>query len=138
VGIHVDLVNLEQATTDGRVRKWNFDLVISGHGGLLGDARILNMMINPEFMGSKSARFGDNKELHRLLQAQLAEMDMDKRKALVCRIQEIYADEVPAISLYYPASMAAYNPKKGIRWYYTKGGISIGIPIAQNKMSLIK
>ena len=138
VGIHVDLVNLEQATADGRVRKWNFDLAISGHGGLLGDARILNMMINPEFMGSKSARFGANKELHRLLKAQLAEMDMAKRKALVYRIQEIYADEVPAISLYYPASMAAYNPKKGIRWYYTRGGISIGIPIAQNKMSLIK
>ena len=138
VGIHVDLVNLEQATADGRIRKWNFDLAISGHGGLLGDARILNMMINPEFMGSKSARFGANKELHRLLKAQLAEMDMAKRKALVYRIQEIYADEVPAISLYYPASMAAYNPKKGIRWYYTRGGISIGIPIAQNKMSLIK
>jgi len=89
-------------------------------------------------MGSKSARFGANKELNRLLQAQLAEMDMAKRKALVYRIHEIYADEVPAISLYYPASMAAYNPKKGIRWYYTRGGISIGIPIAQNKMSLIK
>jgi len=45
---------------------------------------------------------------------------------------------VPAMSLYYPTSMAAYNPEKGIKWYYTKGGISIGIPIAQNKMSLIK
>jgi peptide/nickel transport system substrate-binding protein len=45
---------------------------------------------------------------------------------------------LPAISLYYPASMAAYNPDKGIVWFYTKGGISKGIPIPQNKMSLIK
>jgi peptide/nickel transport system substrate-binding protein len=139
LGIHVDLVNLEQATTDGRVRKWDFDLAISGHGGLLGDARILNRMINPKFTGSvNSARFGANKELLKLLKLQIAEMNVSKRRALVYKIQEIYADELPAISLYYPASMAAYNPKQGIRWYYTKGGISLGIPIAQNKMSLVK
>ncbi|MBW1714773.1 MAG: peptide-binding protein [Deltaproteobacteria bacterium] len=139
VGIHVNLVNLEQATTDGRVKKWDFDLAISGHGGLLGDARILNRMINPKFTGSvNSARFGENKQLIRLLRLQIAEMDTAKRKALVYKIQEIYADELPAISLYYPTSMAAYNPKKGIRWYYTKGGISLGIPIAQNKMSLVR
>lgn len=139
VGIQVDLVNMEQATTDGRVKKWNFDLAISGHGALLGDARILNRMINPKFTGSvNSARFGANKKLLNLLKAQIAEMDTAKRKALVQKIQEIYANEVPAISLYYPASMAAYNPKKGIKWYYTQGGISLGIPIAQNKMSLIK
>ncbi|MBW1911162.1 MAG: peptide-binding protein [Deltaproteobacteria bacterium] len=139
VGIRVDLVNMEQATTDGRVKKWDFDLAISGHGGLLGDARILNRMILPKVTGSvNSARFGANKELLKLLKAQVTEMDISKRKAIVCKIQEIYADELPAISLYYPASMAAYNPKKGIRWYYTEGGISLGIPIAQNRMSLVK
>ena len=139
VGIRVDLINLEQATADGRVRKWDFDLAISGHGALLGDARVLNRMISPKFKGSvNSARFGTNKELLKLLKDQITEMDVKKRMALVYKIQEIYADELPAISLYYPTSMAAYNPKKGIKWYYTKGGISIGIPIAQNKMSLIK
>ena len=139
VGIKIDLVNMEQATTDARVKKWDFDLAISGHGGLLGDARILNRMINPKVTGSvNSARFGANKDLLKLLKAQIAEMDTEKRKALVYKIQEIYADEVPAISLYYPASMAAYNPIKGIKWYYTQGGIGFGIPIAQNKMSLVK
>jgi peptide/nickel transport system substrate-binding protein len=73
-----------------------------------------------------------------LLKAQMLEMDPEKRKALVYRCQEIYADELPAISLYYPDSMAAYNPGKGIRWYYTQGGIALGIPIAQNKMSLVR
>jgi peptide/nickel transport system substrate-binding protein len=138
-GIQVDLVNLEQATTDAKVRNWEFDLAISGHGGLLGDARILNRMINPKVTGSvNSARYGANKELLGLLKAQVAEMDAEKRKALVFKIQEIYADELPAISLYYPASMSAYNPKKGIQWFYTKGGIALGIPIPQNKMSVIK
>ena len=138
-GIRVDLVNMEQATTDGRIKKWDFDVAISGHGGLLGDARILNRMILPKDTGSvNSARFGANEELVKLLEAQVAEMDIAKRKAIVFSVQELYADEIPAIPLYYPASMAAYNPKKGIRWFYTQGGISLGIPIAQNKMSLIK
>ncbi|MBW1803100.1 MAG: peptide-binding protein [Deltaproteobacteria bacterium] len=138
-GIRVELINMEQTTADARVRKWDFDLAISGHGGLLGDASVLNRMISPEYKGSvNSARYGANQELLRLLNAQIAEMDVEKRKPLVFRIQDIYADELPAISLYYPLTMAAYNPDKGVKWFYTKGGIAIGIPIAQNKMALIK
>jgi peptide/nickel transport system substrate-binding protein len=139
IGIQVDLVNLEQSTADAKVRNWDFDLAITGHGGLLGDAMILDQMINPKLVGSvNSARYGANRELLELLDSQMTEMDVDKRKILVYKIQSIYADELPAISLYYPASMTAYNPQKGIEWYYTKGGIALGIPIAQNKMSLIK
>lgn len=138
-GIRVDLIHLEQATTDAKVKKWDFNFAISGHGGLLGDARILNRMINPKVTGSvNSARFGANKELLKLLKDQVTQMGIEKRKSLVFRIQEIYADELPAISLYYPASMSAYNPKKGIKWYYTHGGIGLGIPISQNKRSLLK
>jgi peptide/nickel transport system substrate-binding protein len=140
VGIHVDLVNLEQTTTDVKIRNWDFQLAISGHGGLLGDPMILERMIEPgSTSGSvNSARYDANEELLELLKAQMLEMDPEKRKALVYRCQEIYADELPAISLYYPDSMAAYNPGKGIRWYYTQGGIALGIPIAQNKMSLVR
>jgi peptide/nickel transport system substrate-binding protein len=139
-GIRVDLVNLEQATADSRVKNWEFDLAVSGHGGISGDARILNEMISSQYgAGSvNSARYDVNPELNKLLEEQMLEMDEERRKALVHRIQAVYADELPAISLYYPASMAAYNPDKGIVWFYTKGGISKGIPIAQNKMSLIK
>jgi peptide/nickel transport system substrate-binding protein len=140
VGIQVDLVNMDQATTDSRVKNWDFDLALSGHGGIGGDARILNEMIASEYgAGSvNSARYDANPELNKLLQAQMLEMEQEKRKAIVFRIQEIYAEDLPAISLYYPDSMAAYNPDKGIEWFYTRGGISKGIPIPQNKMSLIK
>lgn len=140
IGIHMELVNMEQATTDGRVKNWDFDLAVSGHGGICGDARILNEMISSHYgAGSvNSARYDANPELNKLMENQILEMNQDKRKAIVFKIQEIYAEDVPAISLYYPDSMAAYNPDKGIQWYYTRGGISKGIPIPQNKMSLIK
>ena len=140
VGIKVDLLNLEQATTDSKVKGWDFDMAISGHGGITGDPRILNEMISSKYgAGSvNSAKYDASEELNSLLDAQLAEMDQEKRKEIVFKIQEVYAQELPAICLYYPKSMAAYNPAKGVEWYFTKGGISKGIPIPQNKMSLLK
>ncbi|MCF8061238.1 MAG: peptide-binding protein [Deltaproteobacteria bacterium] len=137
-GIQVDLVHLEQATADARILGWEFDLAVSGHGGLLGDARVLNRMIHPDITGSvNSARYGVSAEPLEPMEAQVREMDPERRTALVHRTQRLYAEELPAISLYYPASMAACNPEKGVRWFYTHGGIALGIPIPQNKLSLI-
>jgi len=136
-GIKVNLINQEQATADGRIKNWDFDLAISGHGGLLGDAIILSRMISPKSESVNSARFGSNEELLKLLKKQSTEMDEAKRKKLVYKIQEIYADELPAISLYYPSSRVAYNPGKGIKWFFTPGGIGSGIPYATNKAALI-
>ncbi len=140
VGIRVELVNMEQATTDSRVKNWDFDLAVSGHGGISGDPRILNEMISSEYgAGSvNSARYDANDDLNRLMEAQMVEMERDKRKELVFEIQRVYAEDLPAISLYYPDTMAAYDPNRGVTWFYTKGGISKGIPIPQNKMSLIE
>jgi len=140
VGIRVDLVNLEQATTDSKVRNWDFDLAASGHGGVSGDPRILNEMISSKYGAASvnSARYDSDPELNRLLEAQLLEMDEDRRKAIVFHIQEAHARTLPAIPLYCPDSMSAFNPGKGVAWYYTPGGISKGIPIPQNKMSLIR
>jgi peptide/nickel transport system substrate-binding protein len=140
VGIKAELFNQEQTTTDSRVKNRNFDLAISGHGGLAGDPRILAEMILSKYgAGSvNSAKYDACQELNQVLEAQMVEMDPDKRKALVFKAQELFARELPAMPLYYPDSMAAYNPDKGVDWYYTKGGISKGIPIPQNKMSLIK
>jgi len=140
VGMQVELLNLEQATTDSRVKNWDFDLAVSGHGGLSGDPRILSELISSKYgAGSvNSAKYDANEELNRLMDAQIVEMDPAKRKKIVFRIQELHAEDLPAICLYYPASMAAYNPKKGVTWFYTKAGICKGIPIPQNKQSLIR
>jgi peptide/nickel transport system substrate-binding protein len=140
IGIEIELINMEQTTIDNKILNWDFDLALTGHGGINGDARILNEMIS-SYHGAgsvNSTRYDDDPELNRLLEAQMMEMDPDRRKIIVYRIQEIYAEILPAISLYYPVSLSAYNPEKGITWFYTKGGISKGIPIAQNKMSLIQ
>jgi peptide/nickel transport system substrate-binding protein len=137
VGIRVRALALEPTTADQRVRSFDFELAISGHGGISGDPRGLNELILPAAGSVNSSHYDRSPELNQLLAAQLAEMDPAKRVALVHRIQELVAEELPAIPLYYPAAMTAFRPAKGIRWFYTPGGLARGVPIAQNKLALL-
>ncbi len=139
-GIRIKLVAMEQTAADSLIKNWQFDLAVSGHGGLTGDPAGLNEYILPEEGADNvnSARFGANAELTTLLREQIREMDPEKRKQMIFAVQELYAEELPAISLYYPEFTAAYAPEKGVAWFYTKGGVSgRGIPLPQNKMALI-
>jgi len=133
IGITVDFQTLEGKTVDAKVSEWDFDLSIYGHGGLY-EASILNKVITGK--GFNSARYTENAALNQLLVAQLAEMDHTQREALVDQIQEVYADEVPALTLYYPDSYWAHEGT--VRLFYTQGGIASGIPIPLNKLCFIE
>jgi peptide/nickel transport system substrate-binding protein len=137
-GIKVDLQNLEKTAADSRIKAWDFELAISGHGGLLGDPILLNGFMGAETGSMNSARYEGSEELRRLLAAQVREMDKEKRKQLVWEVQKLYAEELPALPLYYPRSMSAYNPAKGVKWDYTPGGIGNGVPTTQNKLFLVR
>jgi peptide/nickel transport system substrate-binding protein len=137
-GIKVDLQNLEKTAADSRIKAWDFELAISGHGGLLGDPILLNGFMGAETGSMNSARYEGSEELRRLLTAQVREMDKEKRKQLVWEVQKLYAEELPALPLYYPRSMSTYNPAKGIKWDYTPGGVGNGMPTAQNKLFLVR
>ncbi len=140
VGIQVDLTSLETKVVDQKVINWDFDLVISGHGGIGGDPKILYEKVI-QVPGSKvspnTARYNKSEELNSLLDDLMHEMDPEKRQEAVYEAQNVYARELPAISLYYPTWYYAYNPDAGVEWFYTIGGVSKGIPIPQNKMAMI-
>ena len=132
-GIEVDFTTLEGTTIDARVLNWQFDLAIYGHGGLY-EPSILPKVITEE--GFNSARYTENETLNQLLEDQLHEMDHEERLELVYQIQEIYADELPALSLYYPDWYWAHDGS--VNMYYTQGGIATGIPVATNKMAFLE
>ncbi|HUW67029.1 MAG TPA: ABC transporter substrate-binding protein [Candidatus Nanoarchaeia archaeon] len=140
IGIQIDLISLETKIVDQKVINWNFDLAISGHGGIGGDPKILYEKVI-QVPGSKAspntARYDKSEELNSLLDDLMHEMDPVKRQEAVYEAQNIYARELPAISLYYPTWYYAYNPDAGVEWFYTLGGIAKGIPIPQNKMAMI-
>ena len=133
IGIKVDLSTLEGKTVDAKVLNWQFDLAIYGHGGLY-EPSILNKVILGE--GFNSARYQANETLNQLLAEQLAEMDYEQRKALVQEIQAVYAEDVPALTLYYPDWYWAHDGTVGL--YYTQGGVASGVPIPLNKMAFVK
>ena len=133
MGIKVDFRTLEAKTVDAKVEAWDFDLSVYGHGGLY-EPSILKRVIMDD--GFNSARYTSNEELNQLLTAQLTEMDAEKRKELVFQVQEVYAEDLPALTLYYPKWYWAHDGS--VNLFYTMDGIASGIPIPLNRMSFVK
>jgi len=82
-----------------------------------------------------SARYDDNPELNEILERQVEEMDLDKRKELVDSAQEIIAQDLPALPLYFTDTFWGSNNK--VSFYYTYGGVGSGVPITLNKMIFV-
>lgn len=133
LGIQIELRSLEPKTLDSRVLNWQFQLAISGHGGLYEPSFLTRRILGNDF---NSVRYRKNEELGTALQAQLKEMDPQRRKKIVFRIQELYAEDVPNLTLYYPKWYYAHNGR--IRIYYIRNGISIGIPLPLSKMVFVE
>jgi peptide/nickel transport system substrate-binding protein len=132
VGIKINLVVLEGKTLDAKVGAWEFDLSIYGHGGIYEPSILTKVITGPSF---NSARYTANPTLSQLLEDQLAEMDPEARLEMVKEIQELYAEDVPALTLYYPDSYWAHDGQ--VNMFYTAGGVASGIPIAINKMAFV-
>jgi len=133
-GLNVDLRIVDAKTLDSLVEKWQFDLALSGHGGLGGDPAILNKVVIDQ-KSFNSARYNENRTLNDVLEAQIEEMDSDARADLVDRAQELIALELPALPIYYTDSFWAFNDKAD--YYYTYGGVGSGVPIPLNKMIFV-
>lgn len=133
VGIDIDFQTLEAKTVDARVGAWDFDLSIYGHGGIF-DPSILQRTTVGE--GFNSARYSADAALTQLLNAQITEMDTAKRKDMVFQIQELYAEDMPALTLYYPKSYWAHDGSLPL--YYTMDGIAVGVPIPLNRMNFVQ
>jgi len=133
-GIKVNLRSVDSKTLDSLVGAWQFDLALSGHGGLGGDPAILNKVVLDQ-KSFNSARYDDDAKLNDILEEQLEEMNAAKRKELVDSAQELIAEDLPALPLYYTDSYWASNDKVG--YYYTYGGVGSGVPIALNKMIFV-
>jgi len=133
VGIDIDFQILEAKTVDAKVGAWDFDLSIYGHGGLYEPSFLHRSIIGEGF---NSARYSADAKLTQLLNAQLTEMDAAKRKDMVFQIQELYSEDMPALTLYYPKSYWAHNGRLPL--YYTMYGVATGIPIPLNRMCFVR
>jgi peptide/nickel transport system substrate-binding protein len=134
-GFKVALRSVDSKTLDSLVGEWNFDLALNSHGGMGGDPEILNRIIGEGYTFN-SARYIEDQKLNDLLNQEVSEMDPDSRRELIDEVQVVYAQDLPALPLYYADSYWAHDGK--VDMYYTKQGIANGIPIAQNKLAFVK
>jgi peptide/nickel transport system substrate-binding protein len=133
-GIQVVFFGLEGKLVDQRIENNEFDLAITGHGGLGGDPVFLNTILSGN--GFNSARYQCNESLNELLRAQVREMNPDKRRELVTKIQIQIAEDLPGLMLYYVKNYWSYCGS--IPFHYVPGGIANGIPSPFHKWSFIQ
>jgi peptide/nickel transport system substrate-binding protein len=78
-----------------------------------------------------------NPEFDMLANEQLVTADVARRKQLIARMQQIVANELPALPLYYPTLYSPFRKRAFDQWYYTPGGLGSGLPSAVNKQVLV-
>lgn len=134
----VDLVSLFQNKTRG-----NYDLAIAFFPGPSGisansDPDYLRRIYSSRLPPSSQAVQGyQNPELDDVLDRQQVTQDEGERRALLARIQQIVADDLPVLPLYYSTQFFVFRKEVFAPWYYTPGGIGTGIPQPYNKHAYI-
>jgi ABC-type transport system substrate-binding protein len=106
-------------------RKHEFDTFILGYGKLALDPDYLRSFFhsdNDEPGGWNMSGYS-NPEFDKAADASIAEMDPQKRRRLVYRMQEIVMEDVPYIPLYNPAAIEAVSEKGFSGWVPMVEGI---------------
>ncbi|MBF7084243.1 diguanylate phosphodiesterase [Desulfallas sp. Bu1-1] len=122
-GIEIKVQSVDMKTRDARVRENKYQLAITGHGGWGNDPDYLRERfagrsrggISPAASGLQGYK---NDELNALLEKQRLEFDEQKRKELIFKAQEILAEDVPEIPIYYTTGYSVYRPAKYDGWMF--------------------
>ncbi len=135
VGIEVVLQSVDRTTSDQRTAKGQYEMALVGHGGLGGDPSFMERVFSSR---SRSRGFNRvhgyaNPRFDELAAQQNVTVDPELRRQMVYEMQEILAQDVPVIPLYYPNRRHIFNAQVLDAWYFTPGGYGGGIPMAWNK-----
>jgi peptide/nickel transport system substrate-binding protein len=139
VGITLETVTMDQAAIDAAAREGNYELLLTGFGGLGGDPDQLrrNFASSSPTRGFSRALGYDNAEFDALAEAQVSMSGPAERATAVDQMQAILAGDLPTLALYYTARVVVYNADVFDNWYFTPGGYGGGIPMPYNKHQFI-
>ncbi len=109
-------------------------MIMTTHIGVGGDPDFLRRW----FTGAEANAFAqgdalDNDEFQRLAARQVRTLDPIRRRQIIFRLQEILAEELPTLPLYYRRFYWIYNSAK-LHPFGTPGGLLDGIPLIENKL----
>ncbi len=137
VGITLNVQRVDAATRVQLLGEGSFQLALTSHIGVGGDPDFLRRW----YAGEETNAFArgsifDNAEFARLGEEQASSIDAERRLAIIGRMQEILAEELPTIVLYHRRFSWVYDPA-GFTPFETWGGLINGVPFPTNKLALI-
>ena len=142
VGIELVPQSADDATVKAAISEGNFELAFNTNGSFGGDPVFLSRFATvgadgaPSVTGQGGTTW-ESEEHNRIYNESAVEQDDAKRHQQVNELQEIIAEELPCLTLYYKKAVAAYNNTIFDGFYYTPDGISIAVPFIMNKLVFV-
>ena len=142
VGIELVPQSADDATVKAAISEGNFELAFNTNGSFGGDPVFLSRFATvgadgaPSVTGQGGTTW-ESEEYNRIYNESAVEQDDAKRHQQVNELQEIIAEELPCLPLYYKKAVAAYNNTIFDGFYYTPDGISIAVPFIMNKLVFV-
>ena len=142
VGIELVPQSADDATVKAAISEGNFELAFNTNGSFGGDPVFLSRFATvgadgaPSVTGQGGTTW-ESEEYNRIYNESAVEQDDAKRHQQVNELQEIIAEELPCLTLYYKKAVAAYNTTIFDGFYYTPDGISIAVPFIMNKLVFV-
>ena len=142
VGIELVPQSADDATVKAAISEGNFELAFNTNGSFGGDPVFLSSFATAGADGAPSVTgqggtTWESEEYNRIYNESAVEQDDAKRHQQVNELQEIIAEELPCLTLYYKKAVAAYNNTIFDGFYYTPDGISIAVPFIMNKLVFV-
>lgn len=114
VGVNVQVVDMK--TRDARFKKGDFELCINGSGGG-EDLKEVTTKGQAKGTSTTAAIIGyENPEVDRLYSAQEKETDPEKYRELTAKLQQVVAEDLPKLTLYYTNSLTVHRPSVYDGW----------------------
>lgn len=138
-GIPLELVPMDQASLDAAAKDGNYEILLTGFGGLGGDPDQLrrNFSRGSQAVGFSRARGYANINFDIFAGIQVTLNNVNERQALIAEMQSMLAEDLPALALYYTDRVVVYDAEIFDNWYYTPGGFGGGVPTPYNKHQFI-
>lgn len=141
IGIELVPKALDDGSVKGAFSEGNFELILLGHGTFGGDPKYMACLATDTAGAIKVSIQGgtkwQNDRFDELFAESLKEIDKDKRLEQIYQCQEIVAEELPTLAVFFPLAAAAYNNSVFTGFYFTVDGIGAGCPFICNKLAFI-
>lgn len=133
VGVELEVQAVDTPTFNERVIAGETEMSVIGAGGVNSDPDYLREVYDSRTERTQHAQGYANPRVDELAEAQLRELDEDQRSEIVGELQELIAEDLPLLPLFYPHGYTIYDRDVFDEWYYTPGGVAVRIPTVNNR-----